>query len=786
MNARRTIILPLALLGLTACDVGNNHRVDDADTVHELFDSRPQVGRIAEIGEVDWYEFQPTQNSGSQIAIEVLSDTLRSDVELLVSIYQEQNGELERLYADHAPEGATTGTDLNLNYQLSSNVPVLISVRDLMDDEAANGDYKITVQEGMNDQGNDVLAGAETLNVDGDCLSGRIDSMGDVDLFKFSLGNAAITQVAATLNSPGDSSLELNLSLYGSDTLLIDSWSQSSDGYYGLRQYLEAGDYTLAIEDFGRDDFDLSAPYSTCVTQIPNQEAMLNDDANTAEPYDLASGNPAISGSIGHQTDQDWYVLSLPAPGANDLQLLEVTLDANASGEDLQYEIRDVNNDVIFSYIHRGGSSTYSQQVLVGDGDHTLTVTLAEGDQLQDASDYTVTLVVSEVNDAGETGTANNDISNAITLTDSAPATGKIAYRGDIDWYVLELNPHATDYQVLELGLSSSDESNVAYRMQVVLDEVIAAVDDPMATDNILDVQSALLVTPRNDGDLNGVRRYFVKISDAYAEKSDSFATYNLVATVRDLQSFDNALLPAAVDGSKLVFVDENDEQLRLVNETNLAQLELNGYKRQSFAVEKDTMQFRDPLNAFNLVQRTDNGDGTISIDLPWLGGYIDYSGDQDWYALDLKGLGTLVDGITEYPIEDSDWHYLVQIDLVNAAGESSEYQWRFYRDERQNQVVRDRPTTDGDGYLAQQGDDTLTTGAVSLTTAGMMEDDKPAFWVSDDWDETFYLAVSDFDFRRDPTTTEINPKTDDDWSQAASPYFVRVKLIYVAGEHRP
>ncbi len=786
MNARTTLILPIALFSLCACNVGSDHREEETDSVKNIYDSRPVTGRITEVGEVDWYEFTPVQ-SGSQIAVEVQSDTLRADVELLVTMYQNNsNGDLVRIYADHAPEDSVNGADILMNYQLNNSEPVIISVRDLMDDEAASGDYTITAQEGLNDQGNDVLSGAIDIALDGVCTTDRIDNMGDVDLFSFNLSEAQIVNIQTTLNSQSASSVKLVLNLYGSDTLMLDSWSQSHNGVYNLTQYLDAGDYTLGVEDSGRDDFDLSAPYTTCVTTVENAEAMVDDELASATSYDLSTTNPTINGVISHQTDEDWSLLQLPTPAVDNLQLLSLTLAANTSSEDILYLIKDDNGDIIFSYVHSAGSSAFSQEILAGSGDHSLTVSLASGERLTESVSYSVDFEVTSVSDAAEVGAGNNLIDNAEALTNAVPVTGKIAYRGDIDWYVFEVTPLADTYQILDLSLTSTDESDVAYRMQVLLSEQILAADDPIVADNTLQVDSSLLIKPLSGTD-SGARRYYVKVSDVYAEKSDAYAEYNLVANLRNLHNYDTSLLPASVNSSDLIFVDEADEQVLFEAEQDIVSLELNAYNLKNYAVNMDALVFRDPQTASSQVQRTENTDGTVSIELPWLGGYIDYSGDQDWYALELKDLGYIVDAVTEYPYADSDWHYQLQIELIAAAGEESEYQWRLYRDQGQNAVVRDRPTESDDGYFAQQGDADLTTAALSLTTEGMVDDDgKTVFWSSEDWPEIFYLAVSDFDFRTNPTTGETNPVTDADWSNAESPYFVRVKLLFVPEEHQP
>ncbi|MFH0926044.1 MAG: hypothetical protein V1872_10545 [bacterium] len=100
---------------------------------------------ISTIGKVDWYYFKAVETN-KVLLVRCFSDTVRPDIELLVTIYEkdETNG-LIRLYADHAAEGAQLPTDLRLSGYIDKPKDIYISVRDLMDDESSDSPYYLYV-----------------------------------------------------------------------------------------------------------------------------------------------------------------------------------------------------------------------------------------------------------------------------------------------------------------------------------------------------------------------------------------------------------------------------------------------------------------------------------------------------------------------------------------------------------------------------------------------------------------------------------------------------------------
>ncbi|TCS40226.1 hypothetical protein [Reinekea marinisedimentorum] len=779
IKAKTFAVLPLTLMMLTACNFATDEDEGDSETVTRLSANSLKTDSISSIGEVDWYEYYP-ESSDSQINVEVTSATLRSDIELLVTMYQKEDEELVRLYADHATEGSVTATDLHLVYGLDNSEPVLIAVRDLMDDAKATGNYSIKVYEGTDDSADDTLAGATDITVNGECLIDTVSTNSDVDMYSFTLESGAISTVDVDFsNALSDTNVSLNIKLYSNNdgaTSLVENWYSSVDEVYSMTDYLDAGNYLVSVADFGQNDSDASSPYEICVTSTDTEEAMTDDTAEDATSVDLTTDVASVTGSLGYSSDEDWYLLEMPSVTGDDLSLLSVTLDANTSDMDILYVITDASGEIVFSYVHTAGSAAYSLEVLLSSGDYTLTVSLDEDQVYSESASYSVALETTTVTDADETGDANNTSADAYSLTSGEAVTGKkISYAGDIDWYVINV-PASDNYQRLVFELSFTDgdsavESDVDFRMLVNLDDdAVVEVVDPVTGDAILDLQEAVLVAPNEEG-LN----YYIKISDEFAKKSDANATYSLMATLEGLNDFSEDNLPSVV--TDYLFAEEADEQAQYEADEDILELILSAASSEFYAVDMDTLNFSYPDDAADNATVTENDDGTLTIAFPWLGGYIDFSGDQDWYAIDLNGLAILEDTVSDPAVEaETDWHYLIQVELVANEGENSEYTWSMYRDVSQNMEIEEQETTSGEGVFSQVGDTTLTDDAVDLDTADYSTD----FWVDEQWEGTFYIAVKDFEYLNDPDTSEDMAVTDADWSGEATPYFIRVTLTYV------
>jgi len=198
--------------------------------------------------------------------------------------------------------------------------------------------------------------------------------------------------------------------------------------------------------------------------------------------------------------------------------------------------------------------------------------------------------------------------------------------------------------------------------------------------------------------------------------------------------------------------------------------LEISSLTQQTYAADRNRLAFNSMEPALETVI-TEGDNQTRTIVFPWVAGYIDYQGDQDWYAVDLGPW--LEAGIAL----DIHWYYDIQIELhTDSRGTDVEYVWKFFRDVNGNQILVDR-AQDSDGFFASAGDADLELQPLDITTPD--PGGETPFWVGDAWVGTFYLSVSDFNFVG-------SEKPDDDWGYDGSPYYIRLKLVYHPGQSYP
>ena len=211
-------------------------------------------------------------------------------------------------------------------------------------------------------------------------------------------------------------------------------------------------------------------------------------------------------------------------------------------------------------------------------------------------------------------------------------------------------------------------------------------------------------------------------------------------------------------------------------------ELEVWTTDQPAFKADTSLMNFRAANLAALNITRTDNVDGTVTFDFPWIAGFVDYQGDRDFFQLDLNTL--------DPANPDAHWYYDVEIRLATRSTTDVEYNWKFYRDHNGNGIIMDNPGAD-DGYKACDGDRDLATGLIDITTPSGSEE----FYVGDLWTTetpryyTVYIGMSDFDYvnlpTSDPDDPMVNPAPDNDWGYAA-PYYFKVTLTYHRGVSYP
>ena len=369
--------------------------------------------------------------------------------------------------------------------------------------------------------------------------------------------------------------------------------------------------------------------------------------------------------------------------------------------------------------------------------------------------------------ESGETLIGNDSINTALIVTptmDVAAATvGKISFRGDEDWYALVI-PDASTPHILELFLDTAAQASlVEYCVSFIRDGVIKKLVDTNGADGGTDLKGSIYVpavqTP-------GPLTYYFKISDYQGDDGDGQVPYNLRVNLQDIPDSlpaDPLLSPAPV-----TYLSEAVE--REQNDAETIYLEISSLTQQTYSADSRFLAFHgnEPAPETVITEEVDN---TRIIVFPWIGGYIDYQGDQDFYAIDLGSW--LGNGVAL----DTHWYYDIQVELhTDSRGTDVEYVWKFFRDVNANRILVDR-AQDSDGFFASAGDMDLGPQPLDIITPEAAGE--TPFWVGDAWAGTFYLNISDFNF-------VDSDEPDDDWGYDGSPYYFRVTLTYHPGQSHP
>ena len=730
-------------------------------------------GSIASVGEVDWYHYR-TVDANNVLQVSCSSNTYRPDVELLATVYEEDAaGNKVRLYGDHAIEGSQLPADMTLNVYINQPKDIYIAVRDLMDDEADDNPYYVSINFAQAAEGNDNFTQAVPITVDdpATCQDDAISSIGDIDVFTFEVADAGAYSIDIPFNPfDGGTEVELSIDLYDSDGVLVASLDRVQSHNYNMLPYLVPGDYFIVINDYGRDDFDPSSTYSVCVSSTESEELNANDETGTAQEmtYDAVTQTFSAAGSLDYLSDQDWYSLPLDSIATTGFKVLQVTFDDGDEVTDFSYQV-DVSDDAatsILSHEFTGGSAAYYAQVKAGTGDHMILVSAAEGETVIQQQPYTLSVQVLDIDDPAEAAPGNDTITTAEVLTPSAnPADasiGKIGYRGDVDWFSVDVTNTVGTPHILEVYLDTDGASSlVEYYVSVMRDDVITKMFDTNGSDGGTELKTSIYVPTSSAGTLT----YYFRVCDYQGDDGDGNVDYRIRTNITEIP----AALPAdsVVASGDRIYFDEITERGTASAET--VYLELNSLVQKTYLA--DTTQFKFFTGeAAAGVTRTPNADGTTTITFPWVAGYIDYLGDQDWFKMSLSDLDN--NG-------DESWYYDISVEMhVDAPGDSVEYIWKLYRDYNDSGVsngILVDVAGDSDGFFASDGDDTTTISGFDLTTPGAGEE----FWAGDEWEGNFYFSISDFNF-----VNADHP--DDDWGYTGVPYYFRVTLVYHPGVSYP
>lgn len=773
-TALSLILTTTMLFGCTTDD----HK-DEAEGATTLSLNEPFQGVIEEVGDVDWAYYQ-VGDEDAILSVNLTNNTLRPDIELLITVYKkDEQGDLVRLYADHALEGSVLATDIEMNIAVAANDELYFAIRDLMDDEATDNAYYLNIDISSAEINVGTFDDAIELVIDDadSCVEEKIESIGDVDSYQFTVNTAGIYNVSTDFNeSVGTSAVDLYIKLYDSDGSLIDSVQKEVDNNFPMIRYFAAGTYYLIVQDFGANNADLSSFYTTCVSSVESDETNANDDAESATTVEATEGNIEISGSLDHLSDEDWYQVAVTSSEEADLQVIDLTFSTTESSVLRPYliEIVDADGVVLFSHEHNAISDDYHVQIKVDSSEYYIRVT-SEGDELfTESASYTASITVNDVSDSGESGAGNDTIDTAIELTSSSTTEtgwteGLIAYKGDDDWYSVSFD--RSQARILEVYLETETTSEVDYSVSVIRDSTEATMSDDNGEDAATSLKTSILVEAVDENDLESsdTITYYFKVSDDQSTASDAENGYRIRANVLDIPA---ALPENSVVGSDVIYFEETSEINDDTAQEVTSQLTTTTY--YSFMANTQLLDFdgAEPTGSFSKV--VDGNSTTFTSQ--WFGGYIDYLGDEDWFQIDLEPLylAAIEDSETGELIEqdqDSEWYYDIQIEFYTAdPGSAVEYIWKFYKDGQQNYILNDYQTDDNDGFFASAGDQSTEVASFNMVTPG----EGQSFWVNQDWQGHFFFSVSDFDL----VASEL---PDDDWGYD-QPYYFRVTLIYHSG----
>ena len=788
---KKLIFIAIMVLFISSCKSGgpDNNSTDDLSN-GELQLNQSVAGTISAEGEVDLYHLT-VNNANTILSVSVEGDTVHPDVELLVTAYQNEVTEDNRLMADHATEDSYLPADINMNLYIDSPKEIYIAVRDLMDDEAdPEQRYHLTVSTASMEEENNDFSSATQLLIDsqGSTVTEKIDYVGDKDCFAFNISQEGVYSVSIAYDPfVGGTQVRPAARLFGPDGALIDSVTNiTGNGFKFLAHLTQSADpYHVVIEDTGNDDSDQSSSYDISITTVAADEIYGNDTDGEATQMTLSGGNTysveaaldyaSSSEDPDHLGDRDWYVIPIDSINVAGIKVLNITMTDQDTLQNLGYRISlmEESGAVLFTHDYNGGNTPYVCQIKAGAGDHYLLVQAAETDRVQESAAYRVDVEVIGVVDPAEAGNGNNTESNATIITSGVNTEGKIAFRSDVDWYRIQVptnNP-----KILEVSLESA-ESMVEYDVQIRLNNnTIKRLYDTNGSDAATELTTSIYI----DANSQATTDYYIKVADYQDDDGDAIP-YNIMVNVVPIPV--DAGVATAPGNEYRYYFSEVEERAMDASRSTDMELEIWTTEQPEFKADTSLLNFRATDLAALHITKTNNPDGTVTITFPWIAGFVDYQGDRDLYKLDLKTLNPAV--------PDTQWYYDVEIRLATRSATDVEYNWKFYRDHNGNGIIMDNPGAD-DGYKACNGDMTLTSEAIDITTPSGSED----FYVGDRWttenprDYSVYIGMSDFDYRNLPTSNPadpmVNPNPDNDWGYDA-PYYFKVVLTYHPGVSYP
>ena len=777
MKIIERLIWLVLFLAITACGGGGaDNSMNGEPAIRTLNIGEAQTQFISNEGDVDIYRIRAAE-ANRFLHLHCEEKTSGSDVDLLVTVFEETNGQRRRLFGKHKPDGASLGADLNLWIYIDAPKDLIITVRDFMDDDSSPEiPYHIRATFEDAAEGNHDFSNALSLIVGASAFSDAIDEIGEVDCFTFGVTSDGVFGIFVNHHKPlGGTPVQLAISLYDHNGNLIQ---RLSDPFHILLAHLtpDDGPFFIIVEDSDSLNGDAGAPYDIAVEPVSATEIWENDTVGSttlleADVLDTYTAVGAIdygcsSISVDHVGDRDWYQFALGEVGGTDTyHQIQLTID---NGETLngtaplRIAVYDADMEVMAAQDYTPGGNTYQNQFRAKNGEYFIAVEPANARRLDRSTAYRVQLTVSDSNDTVET-TDDNTANSAIDLTAGVPIEGLISYPSDVDWYRILVD--TTTPHILSVAVTA-DTSIIDYQLSIWRgDRMIKKISDLDGSDGATHLKTSILVP---EDVFETTATYHIKVCDA--QNNEGSGGFYTIVAYSDPVVGNPGQIPQTA-GETLFYYSETDTEAQ---ETDEVELEIFSSFQPTFKSNTTWLDFHDPLAQG--ISRTHPGDGTTVITFPWICGYVDYHGDRDFFKIDLDKLDP--DGT------ETSWYYDVQVRMVvPTPGSDVEYVWKWYRDSNRNAIIMDDPTSP-DGYKACAGDTTpLDMDAMDLTTPQGDE----TFWIGSEWGENgnFYFGISDFNYLRLPETNEPNSNPDNDWGYNA-PYYFTITLTYHPGQAHP
>jgi hypothetical protein len=792
---KKVCCLLLLAWALVACGggSGDSGSTDGGSSSITLQQDEPVTGEIAQVGEVDWYEFEAVEVNRT-LTVSCNSTYTDSPVDFMLTVYEEdQNGNLATVFGKSAPEDAYAAADLQINVGIQQPRRLRFAVRDFKDDESSDQvKYRIKVSYSDETTQNSSFADAIVLAAGTGqvCHTGEtIFPIGDVDCYRFNIPAAGVYRITAqynvsqTMNMP----VNLGLELYNDTGGIVYSFKgqRPADNLYVVQANLDVGAYYLVVDDQGRDN-QSQYDYSVCIEPMAADEVLGNDTRDSAESRTEGVDGYDLDGSLEYIQDEDWYVVPIPPDSGATSQNLRISfhtafdaipaaLQGQTDPGSYRIEIRDADDTLLHAYDHPvAATAAYNVEIAAGQGQqHTIVVKPVISQQMLMALPYQLRVQLTEVSDPGEQNDPRTLDPGGETVT------GKIYKLGDVDDYSITVDTMSGP-KVLELRFNTAEASEVTYNLHVMYEGKHHILKDINGTEDGAWFKAAYYL-PQTAGTGTNVQ---LQVSDDQ-NNDGADVTYTLTAGVLNIPATAAATAAESAKAGSAVYFDEPGERAD-TGATDVTVIEYDNYNQPEFKANT-TLLHVDALDAGNQWHSD------------WIKGFADYDGDRDIFELNFDAITASQDV----------WYVDVQVRMFAMAGDV-EYSWALFRDRPPvNNVLLERTFwEDTDGQILQYDDD--AEGVVAFwgdadLSASDYDETIPSgtdrFWLGHVWGGSkYYLSIQDFNKvlldriwndaleRYDPVP---NQTPDNDWGNtnstpAVRPYYFQVTVTYHPGCSHP